>query len=77
MVPLHESPDQFPCSIFLAAAYEILNENVKWKERIDKYLHSLVFEKLVYIPQLLNISNGRNLKVVDVKIVYDMIFAGE
>ena len=63
--------------LLLTAAYGLVNANAKWQEHSDQFLHSIGFKQVSYIPQLFYIREGSDLISVAVKVVDDILFAGE
>jgi len=62
--------------LLLAATYGLVNANAKWQEHSDHFLSSIGYKQLSYIPQLFYITESSKLVSAAVKVVDDVLMAG-
>ena len=77
VVPPRESSDKSHYWLLLTSAYGLVNANAKWQEQSDSFLNTIGFTQLIFVPQLFYISKEGKLQIVAVKVVDDILFAGE
>lgn len=63
--------------LLLSAAYGLANAGAKWQELSDDVLRGFGFSQLVYVPQLFYKKLDGKVVVIAVKVVDDILFAGE
>ena len=77
VIPPYESRDRQFYWLLLTAAYGLVNANAKWQKQSDDCLRDLGFKQLLYVPQLFYIQRNNEPIVLAVKVVDDVLFAGE
>lgn len=77
VIPPRECRNRSNYWLLLTAAYGLVNAGAKWQDMSDDLLRSLGFKQLRYIPQLFYIAEDEELKLIAVKIVDDVLFAGQ
>ena len=63
--------------LLLSAAYGLANAGAKWQQLSDDVLRASGFKQLVYVPQLFYKEGDGKTVIVAVKVVDDILFAGE
>jgi len=77
VIPPRECKDKNKCWLLLTAAYGLVNAGAKWQDQCDKFFSQLGLQQLTYVPQVFYLKQGDELKMLAVKVVDDVLFAGQ
>lgn len=77
VVPPKESEDRSKLWLLLTAAYGLVNAGAKWQEHADSSLLDLGLTQLKYVPQVFFQLEKSTLNMIAVKVVDDVLFAGQ
>jgi len=77
LIPPRECGDRSKYWLLLTAAYGLVNANAKWQKQSDEVLRGNGFLQCVHVPQLFYSKKDNELCMLAVKVVDDILFAGD